>query len=98
MNSTILTFSSFVAKELRASSPYKTGYMQSSITRVVVDNDTVDIIIGAPYSSYVNQRNPHKRWVEDVVERCTRCFFQNKVDATSMRAGIRYQVISGSNG
>lgn len=88
-----LAFATFLASELRASSPYKTGNMQRSIATVVVDDNAIDVVIAVDYASYVNDKGKHKEWVERVVNRCSRCYFQNNVDDTSMKTGIRYEVI-----
>lgn len=94
MNVTAVTMASFIASEMRASSPYRTGNMQRSIVTVVVDDNTVDVIVAVDYASYVNDKGKHKDWIKNVVERCVRCIFGNDVDDGSLLTGISYDIIN----
>lgn len=95
MNANLVMMASFIANELRASSPYKTGNMQRSIASVVIDEDTIDIVIAVDYASYVNDKGKHKDWVKTVVDRCVRALYGMSVDDTSLRTGLSYNIISG---
>lgn len=93
MDAELLAFSVMVANELRASSPYKTGNMQRSINTIVIDEDCIDIVVAVDYASYVNDKGIHQNWVEKVVERCVRSYFSNNVDDSSLKTGVRYDVL-----
>jgi len=94
MNVTAVTMASFIANEMRASSPYRTGNMQRSIVTVVVDDNTVDVIVAVDYASYVNDKGKHKDWIQNVIQRCVRCVFGNDIDDASAITGISYEVIN----
>lgn len=95
MNNDTINVANFIANELRASSPYKTGNMQRSIAVVTIDNDTIDIVIAVDYASYVNNQKKHYHWIETVLDRCARCLTQGDFDDTNMRTGISYDIIYG---
>lgn len=89
----LLNFAVFSQYELMASSPYKTGNMQRSIATIVIDDNTIDIIIAVDYASYVNACTKWKNWVERVMARCARCKYGNAVDTKSMDTGLNPNVL-----
>ena len=91
----MINTANFIASELRASSPYRTGNMQRSIAVVAVDDTAIDIVIAVDYASYVNEQKKHYKWIQRVLDRCARCLNQGDFDNTSLITGLSYDVIYG---
>lgn len=95
LDTEMFNYAQFITSELRASSPYRTGNMQRSISLVSVDNNFIDIVISVDYASYVNEQKKHYHWVQNVLDRCSRCIAGNNVDSSALNAGVSYEVLYG---
>lgn len=86
MENDLLNYAEFIATEIRNSmipnvKLYRTGNMKSSVSVVVVDDNTIDIIVATDYASYTNERGKHRGWVQEAIDRASRCYSE-KVDNT----------------
>lgn len=99
MNDSLINFATFIASELsKVGVPdkklYRTGNMMASIVPVVIDENTVDIIIATDYASFTNTRGKWAGWVEQNIERCSRCYADNN-DVESF-ANLTGEIFYGS--
>lgn len=97
MEDTLINFALFVASELsKVGVPdkklYRTGNMMSSITAVVVDENTVDVIIATDYASFTNTRGKWAGWVESNIQRIAHAYSDNNnvSDFTNLEGHIFY--------
>lgn len=88
----LFNYANFVKTEMQASSPYRTGNMQRSIVLVMVDEQTIDLVISVPYASYVNNYGKHKGWVKNVLARCARAMY-GEADTMSADTGLPIEAI-----
>lgn len=86
----MINTANFIASELRASSPYRTGNMQRSIAVVAIDDTTIDIVIAVDYASYVNEQKKHYKWIQRVLDRSIRCLTQNEFDGSLLNYDVFY--------
>lgn len=95
----LVNYANFISGELRAMMQpniqlFQTGKMKSSVFVVEIDEQTIDIIIATPYASFTNERGKMKGWVEETIDRCSRCYCAN--NGVSNEIGISGAVINVS--